>query len=276
MPLQPEKPSDEALPVVQTVEPLATMQDVQPLDMQALFEKAMAMGPDGAAALERLVDLKCKMDDRYAAEVFAKAKAQFQRDCPPLIRLHQNTGYTRVNRAGVTVPSMYTSLEDMETIVRPPLEKNGFSYGWGDMEEDVEKQQLSMPFILTHIGGHQTKNRATLPTTPGAGAEKKKTTAQQSRFSVVTYLQRLSMRLGLGLGGGEFDDDGAGGSEPAERISAEQAKGLHTFMLDVRANWAQFKAHFGIENIAELPVSRYDEAMRELNKKLKKQESQNE
>lgn len=276
-------PVERAMPTVKQagVTPLAKMTDVQPLDMQALFEKAMDMGPSGAEVLERLTKLKHDIDDRNAAMAFAQAKAQFQKDCPPLIRRHKNAGYTRVNRAGATVPSMYTSLEDMEAIVLPSLEKSGFTYDWGDMKEDVEKQELSMPFILTHIGGHQKKNWATLPTTPGEGAEKKKTTAQQSRFSVVTYLQRLSMRLGLGLGGGEYDDDGAGGQPKGEPITEDQAKKLGNFMMDVQQHTGRFFAYFSaglsdpIKDLTEFPAARYEEAMGWLEKKREQQEKAN-
>ncbi|KKM48501.1 hypothetical protein LCGC14_1557720 [marine sediment metagenome] len=275
MPPETEKPTElaetvaEPMPIVEHADapPLATQ---QPTDIIGLLDRAIQQGAP-IETIERLEAMHVRTIERIAVVEFNRAKAQFQADCPPLIRRHKNAAYTRVNQAGVTVASTYTSLEDLETTVRPSLTKNGFSWDWGNMEEDVEKRQLSMPFILTHIGGHHKVNRATLPTTPGAGAEMKKTTEQQIRFSVVTYLQRLSMRLGLGLGGGEYDDDGANsGTETVEVISEAQYQKLDAFMRDVKANQKDFYAYFKIKDVKELPANRYEEAMRILDRKWKK------
>ncbi len=259
--------------------PIVKAADVQPTDIMGLLSQAIARGTP-IETIERLEQMHERMIARQAEAAFNVAKAQFHIDCPPLIRGHENRGYTRLDRAGRSVPSRYTNLEDMEATVGPALTKNGFSWDWGDMEENVERQQLSLPFVLTHIGGHQRMNRATLPTTPGEGAERKKTTAQQSRFSVVTYLQRLSMRLGLGLGGGEYDDDGAGDGKPVEPISAAQLKEIYNYMLDVKADFAGFLKHFStperkITDLKDLPADRYAEAVRMLDIKRKQQESQN-
>ncbi|KKL57427.1 hypothetical protein LCGC14_2235510 [marine sediment metagenome] len=275
MPPETEKPTELAgpvadpMPIVEHAE-VAPLAPQQPTDIIGLIDRAIDKGAP-IETIERLEAMHVRMIERIAVVEFNRAKAQFQADCPPLIRRHKNDAYTHVNRAGVREVSKYTNLEDMEATVRESLTKNGFSWDWGDMEEDVEKQQLSMPFILTHIGGHHKVNRATLPTTPGEGAEKKKTTEQQIRFSVVTYLQRLSMRLGLGLGGGEYDDDGANsGTETVKVISGAQYEKLHAFMLDVKANQKDFYAYFKIKDVKELPANRYEEAMRILDRKWKK------
>jgi hypothetical protein len=262
MPLKAEKPTD-LLPAEPT--PIVNYADVQPLDMQALFEKAMDMGPAGAEVLERLTKLKHDIDDRHAHTAFAEAMVGFQSECPPISK--STTAEIKTER-GANYQYKYAELPEIARTIQPYRTKYGLSHGW--RTEDDDKGKLWCICIIRHRAGHKEETAVPCPT----GTLAKMSEAQKCG-SALTYFRRQSMILGYGLTTCDPDDDGAGGTAAHEPISEDQAKKLYSYMQDVRCDFEKFYAFFDIQDVKELPVSRYDEAMCELDKKRERQEKQN-
>lgn len=247
-------PTDDALPVVQ-----------QPTDIMGLLSQAIAQGT-AIETIERLEQMHERMIARIAEAAFNVAKAKFHADCPPIVRRSENAQFT-VTTDGRQGPSKYAKLDDIAATIREPLGANGLSYSWTDAV--ITDDMLTLKCVLAHIGGHKEEASATFPLGSLAGSS-----PQQKYGSTMTYAQRYSLVSALGLTSCDEDDDGAGGTAAHEPIGEDQAKRLRSFMLDVKTDFKAFLAYFEITELAQLPVSRYDEAMRMLNKKLKEQEAQ--
>jgi len=267
MPTETDKPTDwlPATPPAPIVEQVPIVEH-QPTDIMGLLSQAIAQGTT-IETIERLEQMHERMIARQAVAAFNVAKAEFHASCPPIIRRTENTQFF-VTRDGRKVPSKYAKLDDIAVTIREPLAANGLSFSW--TKEVISGEMLTLECVLSHVGGHREDASATFPLGSQAGSS-----PQQKYASTMTYAQRYSLICVLGLTSCDDDDDGASGGQPVERISEDQATKLYSFMQDVRCDFEKFYEFFGIKDAKELPLSRHDEAMRELDKKRKRQENQN-
>jgi len=265
MPQQPETETELLPPADQTS--IVERADVAPINLQRLFDSAIAQGKDGADALATLMDLKCKMDDRFAATAFAAAMVRFQAECPMIRKM---TTATVVHRAGGQHSYNYAELPEILRTAGPHLHANGLSHSW--RTEENQEGRLRCVCIIRHRDGHTVETPVPCP----LGSDAKMSDAQKCG-SALTYFRRQSLVLALGLTTCDPDDDGAGGTARFEPISEEQAQELHRFMLDVNTDFEAFFAYFSegsdhkITAVSDLPASRFAEAMRMLETKRAKQ-----
>ncbi len=241
--------------------PIVKQADAAPLNLQTLFDAAIAQGKDGADALTTLMELKCKMDDRQAAKEFAEAMGAFQRECPSVPKL---TRADVKSRKGASFHYTYAELPDIVSAINPFCFAHGFSYTWDSV---TTGNMVKTVMTIRHLGGHCQFNSFECPSDTLTDMA-----ASQKTSGAFTVGKRQTLIAGFGLVGCDPDDDGAGGTAAHEPITEEQAKELRTLMMDVKQDSARFYAHFGnIKDVAELPAFRFQEAMWGLEKKLAKQ-----
>lgn len=216
-------------------------------------------------ALERLFALHERMLALQAVQAFNAAFAAFRSECPPVQRKTVNAFFKKVDRNGVTVPTMYASIENIAETVDPFLGKNGLSYHWGDAT--IAGDILTIPFVLKHVGGHSVSSSGSMPLENKAGC------SPQQKYAIAeTYAMRRSMARGLGIATCDEDTDG---NEPPPQsvptINANQAANIKALLDELKADKGIFLRWCGVDRIEDIPASDFKRTIDGLEKKRKEQ-----
>ncbi len=159
--------------------------------------------------LQKLIDMKNANDAKAAKMEFLNALSKFQGTLPPLVKNKTaNIKYTDKNNNPREMSYTFHALPDIERHIRPYLNECGLSYRWGQKEENAN---ISVWFILAHIGGHEEIGE---PISGGLDNSGAKNLIQQ-KASTITYLRRYTLTGGLGISSGDADDDGSKGPKNA-------------------------------------------------------------
>jgi len=216
--------------------------------VEDMMVMAIQRGPEGVEALERLVALKQRMEDRAAEIAMAEALAAFQRDCPPVPRIRT----AEVKKDGrKQYEYHFAPLEEIVRVIHPHLTAHGLSY---THDGEVNDGTVRTVCTLHHVAGARRTATFTGPIDASGG----KNPIQQIG-SARSYGRRYSLMDVLGLVT-EDDDDGAGPDE-AKPISDQQLADLQALMDELKTDRAKMLQHFDIESLADLPADRYGEAM---------------
>jgi len=188
-----------------------------------LIQLAIQQGTD-TDKLEKLMALQERWEANQARKQFFEALAQFQDECPVLIKDDKADFKTSKGRTTY----QYATLPGIVRQIKPALKSCGLSYRWEFGDQDG---QIMVCCILTHIAGHSER------TTMGGPAEDSGTKNKlQSRGSSLTYLQRYTLIGALGLATAQDDVDGAQ-KQPAEpnvdSMSLEQQEKINRLLKDL-------------------------------------------
>ena len=222
--------------------------------IEAMMELAIRQGPEGVEALERLVGLKERMEDRQARMAFVEALGAFQREVE---EVPKTRSAQIVTKGGGKYGYTYAPLEEITRTIREPLEKHGLSYSW-DTEPSDRAGELLVVCVLRHVAGHESRSRFPVPTDTSAAMS-----AAQKNGAALTYGRRQSLVAVLGLTSADPDTDAA-----IDYVTDEQAANLSALMDEVAKHpkFPKFLEYFEIEAAADLPKARYAEAVRALEK----------
>lgn len=231
----------------------------QSSDMTKLLELALTKGVD-VIALEKLVALKERTEDRIAAQEFARALAEFQSACPPI---RKTSTAKIVTKSGREYGYNYAELDEIARTANKLLKDYGLSYTW-DSEFDTTNM-LRCTCTLRHVNGHSIKATFQCPTESDAGMS-----APQKVAAALTFARRQSLVQVLGLTSCDVDSDGNDPEMNAETISVEQQRTVNDLIIESAANKDKFLKWFGVQSIEAIPTSRFDEACNALIGKAKK------
>ena len=225
---------------------------VHPADTGRLMEIAIQQGEAGVAALERLVAMRERAEDRAAARAYGEAVGRFQESCP-----------TVPKEAKGAHGAAYAPFDRIMRHIRPHLANAGLSVTFDS--EEMDDGRLRVWCIVHHGAGHSERASATV----AKEAKSNRMNDTQRDGSAMSYGKRYALGLALGISTGEQDDDGdmAGKQDP---ITTEQALNIGALMDEVKADGAGFLRYFRIEALDELPASRYAEAVAMLERKREK------
>lgn len=224
-------------------------------EITALLRHALDAGAS-VEALERLVALKERVDDRQARASFFDALAAVQEECPA-IQKRRTAKIT--TRAGGSYSYSYAALEDITRTIRPIMRKHGLSYSWDVTQGDGA---LIVACILRHVEGHE--ERASFP----VPVDSKATMSDaQKNGAALTYGRRQSLVAVLGLTTADDDVDGSDVAGSADAITKDQAADLDALIEEVGADRQKFLRWAGVKNLSDLPASRYGKAVQMLERK---------
>lgn len=242
-------------------EALDTVESGGMVNMPRLMELAIREGK--IDALERLVALDERMGARRAAQEFAEAMTKFKEICPPVPRRAENSQFA-VTRNGTKQARRYATLEDIEKTVRGPLGQCGLSFRWGNAK--VENGAMTLPCIVSHIGGHSVEASVTLPLESRAGCSE-----AQKYGAVMTYAQRYSLVQALGLTTCDEDDDGNAPDGGLSGFITPQQVDVLEALLGQRPDGARarFLEYLGVSTLEEVPADRFEHLKRLLEAKIK-------
>lgn len=225
-------------------------------DVGALMEKALSHGMEGVEALEKLVDMQMMMLDRQAESGLTVALAEFKADCPTIPKTKRVKYATK---GGKMVDFHFAPLEVIQKKVDPILHRFGLSYTF-DTEDQGDK--ILIRGLLQHVDGAQRESSMSLPI---SGMQD---SPAQRYAGTVSYGKRyvLAALLGLTI---EDDVDGQQPGRPDEPIDAEELAEIEELIEASGADARAFCGYLGVDALAKLPASRFAEARRALNAKLK-------
>lgn len=218
----------------------------------ALLDRALDRGMD-MGVLEKLMELNERHERNQARKAFDAAVADAKAQIPVI----------KKNRQGHN--SKYADLGAFADAVSPVLATHGLSYRYRSRQDE----RIHVTCVLSHRDGHAEET-----TLSGAADTSGNKNSIQAIASTLTYLQRYTLKLALGLADSEGDDDGqsAGGDEP---ISEDQLKSLQKLASDGGADLEKLCAYLKVESLADLRKSQFENARVALAAKVKAKRKEN-
>jgi len=229
-------------------------------DVGRLMELALEQGADGVESLERLVALQERMMTIQAEQAMNAALAEFHRRLTPIPK---TSVVDYVTKGGAKVKYSFAKLDTIATHIRPLLAECGLSYSWNERpspDGDVEYE-----CIIHHELGAKRPASTRLP--KGSGANPQMNDAQRA-IATQSYGRRAALIMALGLTTADDDVDGmVASSEPiSEEQKAQLVQLLHE--IDASPKWITWwLKKLGVDVIQELPATRFDVALAELQAK---------
>lgn len=157
---------------------------------------AMARGMS-LADMREVLSLQREWDADQAAKLHAKAMAGFKSEAVQVVR-------SKLITDGPLRGKKHAELSDITDAVTEALSKYGLSATYRVVEDS--KDWIKIGCRIKHEAGHVEETQFGGPIDTGPGRN-----AMQARKSSVTYLERITLLLALGLSEADADDDGAGG-----------------------------------------------------------------
>ncbi len=214
-----------------------------PMDMLA---RALDRGAD-LTVLEKLMDLQERHEKNQAKKAFDAAIADAKKEIKPIVRKRQGNNSKK-----------YADLAAYAEGVDEILANNGLSYRHRSEQPD---DKIWVTCILSHRDGYSEET--TLNSSPDTSGNKN---AIQAIGSTITYLQRYTLGLALGLASAEDDDGQAAGGDAA--ITSEQLKELIALKDKSGADLQKLCAYFQIEALPDLRQSQFQNAKAALQAKV--------
>ncbi len=154
--------------------------------------------------LDRFLEIQRKYEAEEARRAFEAAMARFKGSAIGEIKKSKRVSFP--TKAGGTMNYKHETLDAVVKAVRIPMSKCGLSHSW-DVDATTKEPLILVKCIITHENGHSKS--VELPGLPDESGNKN---ALQQVRSTITFLQRATLLLALGLAAEGEDDDGRQGA----------------------------------------------------------------
>lgn len=228
-----------------------------PVTPLVLITRAVESGA-GIEVMEKLMALHERWEANQSRKAFDAAISAAKSEIP-VINKNRQVGFAH-KTGNDSTEYWHEDLGEIARTVDPILSRHGLSYRFRSAQSDG---RVSVTCILSHRDGHAEET--TLDAAPDASGKKN---SIQQVGSAITYLQRYTLKLALGLAASK-DDDGAEADGP-ELITDDQRKELLDMADTAGADIAKFCDYFKIESVAALPVQHFEQAKTMLTAKAAK------
>lgn len=203
--------------------------------------------------MERLFQMRERMELRAAEGAFNTAMAAAQSELKPVVR----------NKTNTQTNSNYADLEALARAVDPIIHKHGFGLSFGEFAAS-KPGHVGVTVDVMHAGGHSRSYKYEIPA-DGVGlkgnANKTATHAYGSSLSYGRRYAKLSV-----FDVATKDDDGQAAAR-GPTINDEQTETLRELVESVDGSTDEFCAYFKIGKISELPAAKYDAALKAVKKR---------
>lgn len=229
----------------------------------AMIERAARDPSVDIDKMERLFQMKERMDAMSAKSAYLSALSDMQPDLPVIEKLgkiergkHKQTGEAQKS-------SPYARFEDVVEAIRPVLAKHGFSLSFR-IDMTSEPGRLKTTGVLGHRAGHSEETSISLPIDDSGGKNN-----VQGWGSTASYGKRYTSFALLNIvARGEDDDGKAAGA--GTTISQEQEDALRDKIEAVEADLPAFCKYFKVDKISDMKASDYERAMTALEKRARR------
>lgn len=237
---------------------LVPSSSMTPMDMLAYAVERNA----GIDVLEKLMALQERWERNEARKAFDAAMANAKAELPVVVK-NRTADFPHKDGKGRT-SYQYEDLGEIARTIDPILAKNGLSYRFSATSNANEP--ITVTCIISHRDGHC--ERTTLSSGRDDSGSKN---AIQSIGSAITFLQRYTLKVALGLAASADDDGAATGIGDA--LDAQQVEWLQSCIVKVGADIGRFLNYMSrlakvpIERVEDIPARLYPQALDALNKK---------
>ncbi len=210
-----------------------------------------------AETLDKLMALQERWSAGQARKAFDEAIAAAKAKIP-VISKNRKVDYTTKDQGRVSYD--HEDLGVIAETVNPILAEQGLSYRYRSAQQG---DRVSVTCIVTHRDGHFEET--TLEANSDTSGKKNPI---QAVGSTITYLQRYTLKLALGLAAAK-DDDGKASEAPAT-VTVDQVAELEALMeaLDATDNDRDlFCDWLKVKTLADIPASKFDLARKTLDEK---------
>jgi hypothetical protein len=228
--------------------PVVQAQGAAPSSMLEILNTAVLHNTP-VDTIERLVELKLKLDSVEAQKAFSSALAAFQAECPP-VKKGSKANITST-RTGGTHSYTFAELDDIARTVNPVLAKNGLSYSW---DSTVDKDTLTCVCTLRHSAGHSVTASFKLPTATNSSMSE-----QQKIGSALTFAKRQSLSSVLGIT--TTDDDTDASDVDPTPISEDQVIAIDDLIREKGVNIGRFLKFMNVPKVSEIKAVDYRQAI---------------
>lgn len=200
--------------------------------------------------LDKLLSLQERWEANEGKKAFDRAIAAAKAAFPPIIKNREVDFTSQKGRTHYR----HEDLDEIRRAVDPALAEHGLSYRWRTAQDG---NTLTVTCILSHRDGYREETQLSGPVDTSGNKN-----ALQAIGSAGTYLFRYTLKAALGLSIAN-DDDGRAAGEP-ETITAEQLSNLLKEIKSAGADEEAFCKWLGVETLADLPASRFWDAVKGL------------
>ena len=218
------------------------------------------------AKMQALLDMQRDIEDRDAKKAFTRAFNALQAELPIINKdgkIDHGDGVTA--RGNQKLKARFATYPNLNRVVGPLLKKHGFTFSTS-MEPDPSGAMIAIS-TLSHIEGDYRKThfRLTADTTGSKNNQQGWGSSQQygMRYNMIALLNIVTEAKE------DADNDGFPKQIEDGPISEAQLKALIKLADEVGADKAKFCEVMGVEGMAFIPSSRFEEAKTQLNRKLK-------
>jgi len=216
------------------------------IDLPSMFEKAMALGPEGVQMLKELVVLRREMDAERAAREYAGAMLAARAEMPEVTKDSRGEN------------SKYAKLEKLDRLAYPIYSRHGFSLEWSEAECHTPNW-TRLSCTIQHVAGHKEVKFIQGPMDDRGPKGAPNKTGIQGMGSTWSYLQRrlLAMIFNIRIVGEDNDGNkertttGPGEAKPKGQTAA--ATPLEPKVASNPAEGAKRALWAALERVASLP-----------------------
>lgn len=224
-----------------------------------LVSIALQQGAD-IDKLSQLMDLAMKWEANEARKSYHLAMSEFKAQDLGIEK--DKRVYFKGKDGKPDTEFFHATLGNVVATITPALGKHQLSHSW-DVKREGDRVYVTCR--LSHAMGHSESITMDGPLDTTGSKNN-----IQSLGSTVTYLERYTLLAITGLATRDQDNDGAEGTGPVvEYVTPEQLETLHNQASAAGVDMPKFLAFFGIEQLGELPLKRYSEALTAIRAKAK-------
>lgn len=171
---------------------------VQPATMLDIIDRASRDPSVDIDKLERLINMKERMEARQAQAAYDNAMAEAQKEMAPI----------RADMENKQTKSRYASYAQLDNAIRPIYSRHGFalSFDTGDAPNPTEVRVLCT--VSCH--GHRESKKIDMPADGKGPQGAAVMTRTHATGAAASYGQRYLLKLIFNLAVGDVDDDGNG------------------------------------------------------------------
>ena len=229
-----------------------------PITPMAMIDRALSSGAS-AETLERLMALQERWQAAQAKRAFDAAIAEAKAEISPILKTRKVDFTSAKGRTNYD----YEDLAQIENQVNPVLSRHGLSYRF--RSEQPEARAIKVTCIVSHRDGHSEENSLL-----GWADDTGNKNAIQAVGSAITYLQRYSLKLALGLSATNDTDGRTLRHDDATSINADQYQDLCSLIERSGADEKAMLQFLGAQDTETLTVAQYGKAKALLEKKIAK------
>lgn len=227
--------------------------DAGPAPLLHLIEKIVNGGvtESNVAALDKLLGVYERLDDKRAEREFASAFVALQTDLPVIV-------------ADTVIPNRgkYSRFEDVMHIVGPLLAKHGFSVSFS---MDFKENRIVETCHLKHIGGHSQSNSFAVR----AGGKADSDTQADCKAATTAKRNALLNCLNIVIRQDAMQNEEGDASLEGGPIPPDKVVYIRELLEETKSDVGKFLAMAGVDRVEEIGTGQYDTLVRALLMKRK-------